>query len=290
MRYEGNIFRPPSEAYSLILQVTIGCSHNKCTFCSMYKDKQFRIRDMKEVFEDLEYARAHHKEVKRIFLADGDALVLKNESLIKILDYIENSFPECERVGIYTSPQDILRKSPHELKELFEHGLGIAYLGVESGSADILKDIKKGATPEEIIEAGRKINASGIELSMTLISGLGGKEKWKEHAQKSGEIISKINPKYVGLLTLMLEKETELYHDIKSGSFQLLTPEEILLETEEMIKNIQGVTECIFRSNHASNYLSLKGNLPTDKERLLHEIESAKKNLGMLKDERLRRL
>ncbi len=290
MRYEGNIFRPPSEAYSLILQVTIGCSHNKCTFCSMYKDKKFRIRNINEVLEDIENARMQYKEVRRIFLADGDALVLKTENLLKILDSIKKLFPECRRVGIYASPQDILRKSPEELKLLFEQGLGIAYLGVESGSGEILETIKKGVSPKEMIEAGRKINESGIELSMTLISGLGGKERWKEHAVKSGEIISKIDPRYVGLLTLMIESGTELYHDIKEGRFQLLSPEEILLETEEMIKNIQGVTECIFRSNHASNYLSLKGTLPDDKERLLAEIESAKRNTGMLKDERFRML
>ncbi len=290
MRYEGNIFRPPSEAYSLILQVTIGCSHNLCTFCSMYKDKQFRIRRVEEVLEDLNNARIHYKEVRRIFLADGDALVLKTNELLRILDKINELFPECRRVGIYASPQDILRKTPEELKLLFEHGLGIAYLGVESGSGEILRTIKKGVSPEEMVESGRIVNESGIELSMTLISGLGGKEKWKEHAVKSGNIISKINPRYVGLLTLMLEPGTELYDDIKEGRFQLLSPEEVLLETEEMIKNIKGVTECIFRSNHASNYLSLKGTLPYDKERLLAEIESAKRNTGMLKDERFRML
>jgi len=290
MRYEGNIFRPPSEAYSLILQVTIGCSHNLCTFCSMYKDKQFRIRRVEEVLEDLNNARIHYKEVRRIFLADGDALVLKTNELLRILDKINELFPECRRVGIYASPQDILRKTPEELKLLFEHGLGIAYLGVESGSGEILRTIKKGVSPEEMVESGRIVNESGIELSMTLISGLGGKEKWKEHAVKSGNIISKINPRYVGLLTLMLEPGTELYDDIKEDRFQLLSPEEVLLETEEMIKNIEGVTECIFRSNHASNYLSLKGTLPYDKERLLAEIESAKRNTGMLKDERFRML
>lgn len=290
MRYEGNVFRPPSEARSLIIQVTIGCAHNDCTFCSMYKDKKFRIRNLNEVLEDLAAARKYYKHVRRIFLADGDALVLKTESLVKILEYIKENFPECERVGIYASPHDILRKSDQDLKLLYEKGLKIAYLGVESGSDNILKAIKKGVTPEEMIEAGKKINKSGIELSMTLISGLGGKEKWKEHAVKSGKIISKINPKYVGLLTLMVEPGTELYMDVKEDKFSLLSAEEVLLETEEMIKNIEDVSDCVFRSNHASNYLSLKGTLPEDKKRLLEEIELAKKNLGMLKDERFRML
>lgn len=290
MRYEGSIYRPPSEAHSLILQVTIGCSHNNCTFCSMYKDKKFRIRNISDVLEDLDYARKHYRGTTRVFLADGDALVLKTDDLIKILDRIKENFPECERVGIYASPQDILRKSLEDLKLLHEHGLGIAYLGVESGSPEILKAIKKGVTPEEMVEAGKKINASGIDLSMTLISGLGGKHNWKEHAVKSGEIISKINPKYVGLLTLMLEPGTELYNDIRQGRFEVLSPEEVLLETKEMIKNIEGVSDCVFRSNHASNYLSLRGTLPQDKERLLKQIEMAKEDTGMLKDERFRML
>lgn len=290
MRYEGNVFRPPSEARSLIIQVTIGCAHNDCTFCSMYKDKKFRIRNLNEVLEDLASARKYYRNVRRIFLADGDALVLKTKSLVKILEYIKESFPECERVGIYASPHDILRKTDQELKLLYEKGLKIAYLGVESGSERILEAIKKGVTPEEMVEAGKKINNSGIELSMTLISGLGGKKNWKEHAVKSGEITSKINPKYVGLLTLMLEPGTELYMEVKEERFSLLSANEVLLETEEMIKNIKGVSDCVFRSNHASNYLSLKGTLPEDKERLLKEIELAKQNSGMLKDERFRML
>lgn len=290
MRYEGSIYRPPSEARSLILQVTIGCAHNKCTFCSMFIDKKFRIRKLEEVLEDLEYAKLHYGSVGRIFLADGDALVLKTEHLITILDEIKRLFPECERIGIYATPQDILRKTHEDLKRLHEHGLGIAYVGVESGSDKILKDIKKGVTRDEIIEAGKKINASGIDLSITLISGLGGKDNWKEHAVESGKIISEINPKYVGLLTLMLEPNTELYRDIQEDKFDVMTPEEVLYETEEMIKNINVSEESIFRSNHASNYLSLKGTLPADKERLIQQINSAKQHTGMLKDERFRML
>ncbi|MCG8482631.1 MAG: B12-binding domain-containing radical SAM protein [Clostridia bacterium] len=290
MRYEGSIYRPPSEAHSLILQITIGCAHNKCTFCSMFIDKKFRIRKLEDVIEDIEYAKLHYGTIKRFFLADGDALVLKTDHLITILDHIKRLFPECERIGIYATPQDILRKSPEDLKRLHEHGLGIAYVGVESGSEQILKDVKKGVTRDEIIESGKKINASGIDLSITLISGLGGKDQWREHAAETGKIISEMNPKYVGLLTLMLEPGTELYKDIQDGKFQVLTPEEVLYETEEMIKHINVSKECIFRSNHASNYFSLKGTLPDDKERLLQQINSAKHNTGMFKDERFRML
>lgn len=290
MRYEGSVYRPPSEAHSLILQITIGCAHNKCTFCSMYKDKKFRIRDLQEVMEDLEYAKLHYGTIKRFFLADGDALVLKTDHLVTILDEIKRLFPECERIGIYATPKDILRKAPEELKRLHDHGLGIAYMGVESGSERIIKDIKKGVTRDEMIEAGKKMKAAGIDLSITLISGLGGKEHWQEHAAESGSIISAMNPKFVGLLTLMLEPGTEIYQDIQTGKFQVLSPEEVLLETEEMIKNIDVSEACIFRSNHASNYFSLKGTLPEDKQRLLRELNSAKQHSGMLKDERFRML
>ena len=290
MRYEGNIFRPPSEAYSLILQVTIGCAHNACTFCSMYKDKQFRVRNMQEILEDLDMARKRYKRVEKFFLADGDAMVLKNRDLLIILDKIKSDFPECERVGIYASPQDILRKTPEELVELRKHGIGIAYMGGESGSAQILKDIKKGVNPEQMVEACNKINDAGIASSVTFISGLGGKEMWREHAIETGKIISRMNPSYVGLLTLMVEPAAPLYQDIKSGKFEILSPEEVLVETTEMIKHIDVKRNCVFRSNHASNYLSLKGNLPQDKEKLLRQLQMALQNTGMLKDERFRML
>ncbi len=290
MRYEGNIYRPPSEAYSLIIQATIGCAHNECTFCSMFKDKQFRIRRIEDVLEDLDAARRSYRRVDKIFLADGDALVLKNKDLLRILEHIKSVFPECGRVGIYASPQDVLRKTPEELRELYENGLGIAYMGVESGSADILKAIKKGVTPEQMIEAGRKLEASGIKASVTFISGIGGKRLWQEHARETGRVITEMEPSYIGLLTLMVEPGTELYDDISSGAFELLSPEEVLAETYEMIRHINLKRVSVFRSNHASNYLSLKGDLPGDKDQLLARIEQAMADTGLLKDERFRML
>lgn len=290
MRYEGSIYRPPSEAYSLILQVTIGCAHNKCTFCSMYKEKQFRIRPLDEVREDLETARMDYAVIEKIFLADGDALVLKTEHLITILDDIRRIFPECQRVGIYASCKDILRKTPEELKKLREHGLGIAYIGAESGNPGILGAIQKDITREELIDGVRKIEAAGIKASVTFISGMGGLDHWQEHAVDTGTMISSMEPSYVSLLTLMVEPSTPLYNDIKQGRFQLLSRTEVLLETEEMLKNVHVTKNCVFRSNHASNYLSLKGDLPKDKEAMLAKIELAKKNTGMLKDERFRML
>ncbi len=209
MRYEGSVYRPPSEAYSLIIQVTIGCAHNKCTFCSMFKDKRFRVRKLEEVLEDLDSARRHYRKVGRIFLADGDALVLKNKDLLVILDHIAKNFPECERVGIYGSPQDVLRKSKEELEELRDHGIGIIYIGAESGSDKVLTDIVKGATRAEIIESVKRIEGAGIPASVTFISGLAGKEGWEDHAIQSGTMISEMEPSYVGLLTLITRSNRE---------------------------------------------------------------------------------
>lgn len=290
MRYEGSVYRPPSEANSLILQITIGCAHNECTFCGMYKDDKFRIRPLKEVLEDLKWARANYRFVDKIFLADGDALVLKNETLVEILDTIKELFPECKRVTVYGSPMDVLRKTPEELKELKSKGLEMIYIGGESGSDRILKNIKKGVSSEQLIEAVRKIEDAGIKASVTFISGIGGRDHWREHAIETGKAISRMSPSYVGLLTLMLEQGTELYDDIKAGRFELLTPEEVLEETRVLLENTNVDKKCVFRSNHASNYLSLKGDLPEDKEAMLAQIDRAMNNKGLLKDERFRLL
>jgi len=289
VRYEGVVYRPPSEAHSLIVQVTIGCSHNGCSFCGMYKEKKFRIRDLKDIIEDLEQAKLTYGIVKKVFLADGDALVLPNTKLKSILLKIRELFPECERVGIYGTPNDILRKSLDELRELKEFGIGIVYLGVESGSNEILKSINKGVTNQEMLMAGRKVKESGIKLSTTLISGIGGKAKISEHAIESAKLISAINPDYVGLLTLMLESGTPIYEDVQKGTFHILTPEEIMNETKEFLQHVE-VTNCIFRSNHASNYMALSGTLPQDKNSLLEDIDLALKGQYKYKQEEYRRL
>lgn len=290
MRYEGSVYRPPSEAYSLIIQVTIGCAHNKCTFCSMFKDKRFRVRKLEEVLEDLDSARKHYRRVDRIFLADGDALVLQNKDLLVILDYIKKLFPECERVGIYGSPQDVLRKSQEELEVLREHGIGIIYIGAESGSDKVLKNINKGATRAELIESVKRIEASGIPASVTFISGLAGKDGWEDHAIQSGTMISEMEPSYVGLLTLITEPGAEMHQDIREGRFTLLSPLEVLKETELLLENTNVTKNCVFRSNHASNYVSLKGDLPKDKERMLAQLRAAMNDANALKDDRFRML
>lgn len=289
MRYEGNLYRPPSEAYSLIVQATIGCSHNKCTFCSMYKGEQFKIRNTKEIIDDLLLGRKYYKKVKRVFLADGDALIMKTEELVKILQSIEIIFPECERVGIYGSPKSVLSKSQEDLQELKSLGLGIIYLGLESGSDKILRDINKGVDSREMIKAGKMIASSGIELSITLISGIGGKKDSLEHAIESAKVLNEMKPDYIGLLTLLLEEGTELYEEVKMGKFQLLTPREVLLETKILVKGLE-VDNCLFRSNHASNYISLKGTLMKDKEHILNQIEEGLKFDGFDDKELYRRL
>ncbi len=290
MRYEGNIFRPPSEARSLILQITIGCAHNKCTFCGMFKEKNFRVRDVNEVIEDINAARKKYSYVEKIFLADGDALCLANDKLLYILNHIGKVFPECSRVGIYGSPHDALRKSVPELIELKNAGLGIVYIGAESGSDEVLKKIKKGVSASQIIEGVKKIEEAGILASVTFISGLGGKVLWKDHAIETGKMISQMGASYVSLLTLMLENETELFKDIKNGNFEILSAEEILVETKLMMENVFLTKKCIFRSNHASNYVSLKGELPQDKDEIIKILDEAMKDRSKLKDERFRML
>ncbi|MDO5303731.1 MAG: radical SAM protein [Clostridia bacterium] len=290
MRYEGDIYRPPSEAYSLLIQVTIGCSHNKCTFCSMFKDKKFRVRNVDEVMEDLEMARKTYRRVDRIFLCDGDALCLANYKLVAILDKIKELFPECQRVSVYGSAKDVLRKTPEELKELYDKGIEMIYLGAESGSAKVLEAINKGVTPEQLIEAVHKIEASGIKASVTFISGLAGKAGWQEHAVETGKMITEMNASYVSLLTLMLDPRAPITEQIRSGELELLSGEEVVAETYLMLKNANPTKPCVFRSNHASNYVSLRGDLPRDKELMLSKLKLAMENTGMLKDERFRAL
>ncbi len=290
MRYIGNIYRPPSEAYSLLLQVTVGCSHNKCTFCNMYKDKQFRLRPMEDVLEDLEWARKSYRRVGRIFLCDGDALCLKNSKLLTILDRIRELFPECERVTTYGRASDALRKSDEELRELRAHGLSMVYLGAESGSPKVLEMVKKGETAEELIDGVHKMEDAGLQTSVTFISGLGGPGLMEEHAVESGKMIAEMNASYVSFLTLMLERPAPLLEDYKAGRFKLLTPLEVLQEAAIMLDRARPEKTCVFRSNHASNYVSLKGNLPQDNDRMIAALRRCMEDQRLLKDERFRML
>ena len=285
--YEGSIWRPPSEARSLILQATIGCSNNTCTFCGSYKDKRFRIKPLDQFKADVYLVENYYKNVRRIFLADGDALVIKTQQLRDTLDFLYQEFPLLERVGVYASPQNLLQKSVDELITLKEHGLGIIYLGVETGLDSLLTKVEKGVTREQMITAGSKAVKSGIPLSVTIIIGLGGPELSKDHAKETASLLNKVTPDYTGALTLMVVEGTPLYSQYKKGEFTLLTPGETLQEMYWLIESISCRT--IFRSNHASNYLPVGGDLPEDKKRLLQQIESAQEK-RMYKSEYLRGL
>ena len=274
MNYDAPLYRPPSEARSLILQLTLGCSHNKCTFCSMYKDKKFKILTDEEIENHLSMAKLYYPNAKKLFIADGNALAIPFERLCEIFKKIKIMWPSFERITLYGAPKDILRRSISELEILKSLGLEMIYMGLESGSDLILKEIEKGVTSSEMIEAGRRVDESGISLSLTMISGLGGKAHWKEHALESAKVINSINPSFLGLLTLMVEDGTKLKNDITSNKFELLSADEVLEETLLLLENLD-VNNTVFRSNHASNYTPLRGTLPQDKLRLIEEIKQA---------------
>ena len=274
MRYEGSLYRPPSEAYSYILQVTIGCSHNRCTFCNMYMEKQFRVRPLDDVLEDLVMARRAYRKVQRIFLADGDALIVKTSDLRAILGTIKNLFPECERVTSYASARDLLLKTPEELEELHTLGLDMIYLGLESGSEKVLKDINKGVTVEETVEGALKAKAAGIKLSVTEITGLAGQDGMEEHAFLSARALSRMNPEYIGLMTLTLRRGTKMTADWEAGRFKRLTPRQYLEEQRILIANLDSEGS-VLRSNHISNYVQLRGTMNRDRDRMLAALDGA---------------
>ncbi|MDK2867806.1 MAG: hypothetical protein PWP38_2121 [Clostridiales bacterium] len=290
MRYEGAVYRPPSEARSLIIQTTIGCSHNQCTFCYMYKAKKFRVRKLEEILADLQDVKAQYGDItNNIFLADGNALCLHTDKLVTVLETIKSLFPSSGRIGIYAAPKDILNKTPEELTLLKAKGIEIAYLGIESGSDKVLKDVKKGVTQREMIEAGQKLKASGIKLSAMIISGLGGKADWELHADESAKVVNAIQPDYLALLTLLTPEGTPLYDSVQDGSFELLDANAVLAETRRMLEKVE-LKDCVFRSNHVSNYLSLAGHFPEDKTRLLDAIDHSLGDSRQLRDEWMRQL
>jgi radical SAM superfamily enzyme YgiQ (UPF0313 family) len=275
MRYYGTVVRPPSEAGSYILQVTYGCSHNECIFCCTYLDKPFQVRPAEEVMEDIAMAGRYMPDTRRVFLVDGNALVLSNRRLIPILDALAEAFPRLERVGIYGIAHDILRKSEQELRELLERKLSIIYLGMESGNDEVLKRAKKGVTAQENIDGVRKAQAAGLSVSAIAILGLGGVDMWRQHAVDTGRGVSAMDPAYFSLLTLMVVPGTQLHRLVTMGEFEVPEPLEMLREVRVTVEHIEGVSHCVFRTNHASNYLPLAGTLPQDKERLLRTIDRA---------------
>lgn len=289
MDYVGSIYRPPSEANSIIIQVTIGCSHNSCSFCEMYKEKSFSIKSEEQIMEDIQEAGCLFPRSKRLFIGDGDALILSTSKLLRILKKIKQAIPRISRVGIYANCKSLESKSIEELIELHENGLGIIYLGIESGDDETLKNINKNASYNRLIEVGKKVKYAKIKLSVTVLLGIAGKTRSLIHATKTGELLSKIDPDYVGALTLMLTNGTSLYNDYKNGDFELLKPKDMLIELERMILNTT-LTDGLFHANHASNYLPISAHLPNDKEKTLQLIKEALNKKIKLKPEYLRGL
>ncbi len=298
MHYSGAVYRPPSEARSLIVQCTLGCSHNKCAFCTMYKDKKFSINPIEQVLSDLDEARAYGRYIEKIFLADGDALILPMDYLLTVLDYIRDHFPTCKRVAAYATTKAIMRKTDDELRTLREHGLGIVYIGLESGNEELLKKFCKGVTAEEIVLNAIRCKQAGIATSVTAINGMAGANgdwckqagiatsvtaingmagangDWQAHAIDTAKAVSRMKPDYIAFLTLRVYSGTPLHDWIASGEFKMMEPPELMRETRLFLEHIDS-DGSIFRSNHASNYLPLGGTLNRDREALIHTIDEA---------------
>jgi len=289
MHYEGMMIRPPSEANSILLQVTLGCSHNKCTFCGTFRDKRFDIKKDDVIFEDIEFARQHCRRQNRLFICDGDAMIVPQKRLVKILKQIKNRLPWVKRVGLYANTKGIGMKSDEQLKELKELGVKLVYMGLESGDDHILKEIRKGADSAKMIKMGKRIKESGMQLSVTVLVGLGGKERSKSHALETGRVLSAIDPDFVGALSLMLVPGTELNDQFQKGEFELINPEEMLEELGLMISS-SNLSNGLFHANHASNYLPIRAKLPEEKEKTLELISQALQGNVELKPEFMRAL
>ncbi len=265
MRYIGAVYRPPSEAESLIIQATLGCRHNRCTFCGSYLNKPFSIRKIEDIKEDLAES-AHMGPVRRVFLADGDALCIPQKRLVQILDLVNHYHPEAERIGIYGNARDVLRKSVDDLRRLNQLKLGIVYLGVETGDEKLLRKISKGADYGQLVEAATKVKEAGIALSVTVLLGIGGVDGSVDHARQTAKILTDMDPDFVGALSVILVPGTPLYDEFSRGLFSLPDPFGLIEELRIMIAE-SSFSNCVFRSNHASNYLPVKASLPREKKR-----------------------
>ena len=277
MRYDSDLlYRPPGEWKRYLLQCTIGCSNNQCTFCGMYKEKKFRIRPTQEILEDIDMARAYYGPgLQRVFLMDGDAIIIKTEDLLRILRKLYDTFPALEKVTLYAGPRSTLSKTPEELKALHDAGLSRAYLGVESGSDAVLKFIHKGVNAQQMLQAGQRLVEAGIDLWVTIILGITGEGgDWREHILSTAQIINEMKPRHLSAMTFAPAKGTPLGDDVLAGRFKVYGPDHILEECRLLIQHLD-VDPLHFTSNHASNYLPLKGSLPQDREKFLSLIDQA---------------
>ncbi len=284
MHFEGNIIRPPSEALSILLQVTVGCSHNGCTFCGTYEQRPFKIKSRDIIEADIEFAVRHCRQQRRLFLCDGDAMAVPQERLLEILSLINEKLPWVTRVGIYANARCLKRKSLEDLQGLKAKKLGIVYLGLESGDDETLVKVNKKADAETMIREARKVREAGIKLSVTVLLGLAGTERSREHAEATGRVLSAIDPDYVGALSLMLLPGTPLHDDYQAGRFTLTDSMEMLAELRTMIEHTH-LSRGLFMANHASNYLPIKARLPQDREATLELIDLALKGEVPLRPE-----
>ncbi|MDG1499607.1 MAG: radical SAM protein [Planctomycetota bacterium] len=273
INYQGRVYRPPSEADSLILQATLGCSYNECTFCGMYRDKPFRVRKVADLKKEIEWAAQQLGDVRKVFLADGDALIAKASFLEEVTAMCYEAFPGLRRVSCYASPQALDKRTVEEMTRLREAGLTQYYLGVESGHDEVLENLKKGIDAENMIRVAHKAQEAGVKISTMILLGVGGRRLTKEHAIESARVISEINPRFVSTLVVTPVEGTPLHDQAMAGAFDNMTPEELSIELRTFVAHLE-LDGTIFRSNHASNYLPLAGNFPRDKARLVAELDS----------------
>jgi len=291
MDYVGQIFRPPSEAQSLLVQVTVGCSHNRCSFCAMYRAKRFRLKDQETVFADIDEAARQGRGYDRVFLCDGDVLTLSTGRLLPILKRVRERLPWIERIGVYGDTRCVASKSVEELVELREAGLGIVYHGLESGDDEVLRRIDKGGTSAEAVEMAQKLRAAGLRHSVIVLLGIGGTERSTEHAEGTAATLTAMNPDYIGALVTMVLPGTPLWDDQEAGRYELPDKFAMLQELRTILAGTE-VSDCRFSSNHASNYLPLRGDLPRDREAMLAAMDQVlvHRDESMLKPEFLRGL
>lgn len=289
MNYDGDIIRPPSEANSIIIQATVGCSHNQCTFCGAYKNKIFRIRSEEEILTNLAFAASYCMQQKRVFLADGDALILSQKRLLKLFTQIKKFLPQVHRIATYGNAKAIRSKSIEELIELKRRGLHRIYMGLESGDNEVLATVNKGETNDSMIAAAQRVKKAGIFLSVTVLLGLGGIKKSLQHARESGRVLTEMQPRQIAALCLMPLANTPLGNSLVTGDFQLPDAHGMLRELQELIQTIN-YNPVQFMANHASNYLPLSGRLTRDRAAMLETIDQALRGNQELVPEQFRAL
>jgi radical SAM superfamily enzyme YgiQ (UPF0313 family) len=276
--YDFPPFRPPSEANSLLLRVTRGCPWNRCTFCSMYKGMKFEVRNLEEILGDIELARdLYGDRIGTVFIGDSNSLVAKTEMLVKVLNALFTSFPNIQRVTSYARAKTIAKKPLEDLIKIYQAGLTRLHVGLETGDRELLKEIEKGATPEEMIEAGKRAKEAGFEYSLYVLLGIGGEEKWEQHARGTAEVLNQIDPHFIRVRTFIPQPDSPLYEAMVGGRFQPASPETILKETKLLLQKLQVTSQ--FLSDHISNLLPLHGKLPEDKEKMIQMIGEALKEL-----------